>query len=306
MSRIGESVDNQTLCELFDVANTGGIRVSLRRNHIVLVSNNMDSTYRDEWRDGELHFVGMGSLGPQTLGRQNKTLANSARRGYRLHLFEVFEKGRYTYAGEVELASEPYLSDQPDARKQDRFVWVFPLRKKPLAQTAEPRSSLALAEYLPHGAYAVIKADDEQRALVDETLDKLKEAGISVFDQRDVDERRYQRKLDRWHEAVLDRVRLKIKELIANKKRAAKAAGREFKLIDDELRINSASTEDELRAALMFLDYDHPELQEQIFEEARQSVQFPDPPHPADLNDGELQMPERLVGRDRNRFADFT
>jgi 5-methylcytosine-specific restriction enzyme A len=116
MISVGETIDNRTLCDLFCVANTGGIRVSHRQNHIVLVSNNTDPTYRNDWRDSELHFVGIGSTGPQTLGRQNKTLANSARHGYRLHLFEVFEKGRYNYAGEVELAGEPYLSDQPDAR----------------------------------------------------------------------------------------------------------------------------------------------------------------------------------------------
>jgi hypothetical protein len=304
---IGHAIDNRTLCEQFDVANMGGIRVSQRRNHIVLVSNNTDPTYRNEWRDDVLHFVGMGSVGPQKPGRQNKTLANSARRGYTLHLFEVFEKGRYTYAGEVELADEPYLSDQPDARAKDRFVWIFRLRKKLLAPDQQSRSSVAPMNYLPHGAYAVIKATDEQRALVEEAIDKLKEAGVSVFDQRDVDDRRYQRALDRWHDAVLDRVRAKVRELIANRKRAAKAAGREFKLIDDELKINSASTEAELRAALMLLDYDHPELQDQFFEEARQSVPLPDPPRSVpEVNDGELQEPEWLASRDRNRFADFT
>jgi hypothetical protein len=309
--KVGEIVDNRTLCELHDVANMGGIRGSHRRNHIVLVSNNNDPTYRNEWRGDELHFVGMGSVGPQTLSRQNKTLANSGRRGYKLHLFEVFEKGRYTYAGEVELAGEPYLSDQPDARKHDRFVWIFPLRKKPIMTHERPQRSRAPMDYLPHGGYAIIKDDltDEQRALVDETLDKLKEAGVPVFDQHDVDDRRYQRELDRWHDAVLDRVRLKIKELIAKRKRTAKAAGREFKLIDDELRINSASTEAELRAALMFLDYDDPELQEQIFEEARQSVPFPEPSRPVsepEVSISRLQKPKWLKERDANRFKDFT
>jgi hypothetical protein len=195
-------------------------------------------------------------------------------------------------------------------------VWIFPLRKKPLAthedpQQSEPQQSTAPREYLPHGAYAVISADltAEQRALVDEALDKLKEAGVPVFDQRDVDLRRYERALDRWHEAVLDRVRLKIKELIASRKRAAKAAGREFKLIDDELRINSASTETELRAALTFLDYDDPELQEQLFDEARQSVPFPEPPRSVsepEVCGGELEKPEWLKKRDANRFKDFT
>jgi hypothetical protein len=253
MIRIGEAIDNRTLCDLYGVSNMGGIRVNKRRNLIVLVSNNTDQTYRDEWRDGNLHFVGMGSVGPQKLGRQNRTLADSTRRDYTVHLFEVSRKGQYTYAGEVELADEPYMSDQPDARAEDRFVWVFPLRKKPAS--AEPASADEPVDHLPYGTYAVISSGltDEQRSLVDGALDRLKEAGVPVFDRRDVDQRRYERALGQWWEAVLDRVRAKIKELIANRKRAARAAGREFNLVDDELRVNSASTEAELRAALAFL-----------------------------------------------------
>jgi hypothetical protein len=48
--------------------------------------------------------------------------------------------------------------------------------------------------------------------------------------------------------------------------------------VDDELKPNSASTEAELRAAPVFLDYDDPVSQEQVFEEARRSVPMPDPP----------------------------
>jgi hypothetical protein len=210
MMQVGAIIDNRTLCDLFGVANTGGIRVNNRRSHIVVISNNADPTYRNEWRDGVLHFVGRGSVGPQTLSRQNRTLANAGRRCYALHLFEVFEKSRYVYAGEVELAGEPYLSDQPDARAQDRFVWIFPLRKKQSAPEMKPIPPVTqTTEYLPYGAYAVIGADltDEQRAMVDAVLDKLKEADVPVFDQRDRDRRRYEKQLADWWEAVLDRVR---------------------------------------------------------------------------------------------------
>jgi len=309
----GETVDNRTLCDLYGVGIMGGIRVNTRRNLIVLVSNNTDQTYRNEWRDGILHFVGMGSVGPQRLGRQNRTLADSTRRRYTVHLFEVLRKGQYTYAGEVELADEPYMSEQPDANSTDRFVWIFPLRKK---QTGtEPAKPQEEVDYLPYGAYAVVSSDltDEQRALVDEVLDKLKKAGVSVFDRRDLDQRRYEKMLGQWYEAVLDRVRSKIKELIAGKRRTAKAAGREFVLVDD--RVNSASTEAELRAALALLDYDDPVAQAQLFEEARQSVPMPDPPKsvrdqpesPPDTNFGENDMPRRRAAKiDRARFAKFT
>jgi 5-methylcytosine-specific restriction enzyme A len=137
MMHIGEAVDNRPLCDLYGVGIMGGIQVNTRRNLIVLVSNNTDQTYRNEWRDGVLqHFVGTGSVGPQKLGRQNKTLANAGNSGSTIHLFEVFETSRYVYAGEVELAGEPYRSDQTDARKESRFVWIFPLRKK--QASAEP------------------------------------------------------------------------------------------------------------------------------------------------------------------------
>jgi 5-methylcytosine-specific restriction enzyme A len=143
---VGETIDNRTICDLFEVANMGGIRVSQARSHIVLISNNTDPTYRNEWGDGTLHFVGMGSIGPQKLHRQNKTLANSKRYGWTVHLFEVFEKGRYVYAGEVELAADPYFSDQPDARADARFVWISrcdPRRppRSPSARCPKPRPS---------------------------------------------------------------------------------------------------------------------------------------------------------------------
>ena len=282
---IGDVIDNRTICDLFGVANTGGIRVNKRRSHIVLISNHTDPTYRNEWRGETLHFVGRGSIGSQMLVRQNKTLANATRRGYALHLFEVFERSRYVYAGKVEPACDPYLSDQPDAQAKDRFVWIFPLRKKRV-ESAPGQLPLALAptaDYLPYGAYAVIHADltDEQRVTVDAVLDKLKDADVPVFDQRDRDRRRYERALADWHAAVLDRVRAKVKGLIASRRRAAQAGGREFALVDDELRVNSASTEAELRAALSLLDFDDPTSQEEIFEEARRSVPLPDPPNPS-------------------------
>jgi hypothetical protein len=170
------------------------------------------------------------------------------------------------------------MSEQLDATSTDRFVWVFPLRKKPAS--AEPADAEEPVSHLPYGVYAVVSSDltDEKRALVDEALDKLKEADVPVLDLRDLDQRRYEKMLGQWYEAVLDLVRSKIKELKAGKRRAAKAAGREFALVDDELRVNSASTEAELRATLAFLDYDESVAQEQLFEEARQAVPMPDPP----------------------------
>ena len=313
MMEIGATVDNRVVTDMFGVASMGGIRVNHRRSLIVLIRNNTDTTYSNVWRDGVLHFVGQGSVGPQKLNRQNKTLAESAKRGYTLHLFEVFERSKYVYAGEVELTDEPHMSDQQDARNESRFVWVFPLRRKPNV-AASMTSASAPAGYLPHGAYAVIDADltESQVALIHDAMDRLKNAGVKILDQRDIDQMRYDKALATWHQAVLDRVRSKVNLLIAYRKRLAASEGRKFQLIDDELRVNSASTENELRAALGLLDRDDPASVNQIFDEAMSWVPMPAPPkHLQETTNNELPEitsranDEPWMG-DRARFKDFT
>src|SRR3954453_1583913 len=121
----GDVINNRTICDIFGVANTGGIRVNWARNLIVLISNNIGLLYRNDWKDDVLHFVGRGSIGPQKLDRQNLTLAKSKQNGAAVYLFEVFEKGHYRFSGEVELTGEPYLSDQIDSQNESRFVWIF-------------------------------------------------------------------------------------------------------------------------------------------------------------------------------------
>ncbi len=213
MILVGEAIDNRTICDVFGVANMGGIRVNKFRNLIVLISNNTDPTYRNEWKGAELHFVGMGSIGPQKLDRQNKTLANAGKAGASLYLFEVFERSRYVYTGEVELAGEPYRSDQTDARKESRFVWIFPLRRKTAGVNVGKAPEDGPLDYLPHGAHAVIGSalTTEQIQLVNEAVDRLKQAGVPVTEQRASDRGRYDESLARWNKAVHDRVRSSVR-----------------------------------------------------------------------------------------------
>jgi 5-methylcytosine-specific restriction protein A len=78
-----------------------------------------------------LHYTGMGTKGSQQLqAAQNRTVAESATNGVAVHLFEVFEPGRYICAGEVALADEPYQEQQFDIEGNARAVWMFPLRLK--------------------------------------------------------------------------------------------------------------------------------------------------------------------------------
>jgi hypothetical protein len=194
----------------------------------------------------------------------------------------VFEKGRYVYAGQVELAADPYLSDQVDVRADARFVWIFPLRPKVTTEavSALPEAETELPDHLPFGAYALIGSalTAEQTALVNQAMDGLRAAGVKVTDQRDVDEISYKKAMERWYQDYLDCVRAVARELIAKKKQAAKAQGRKFSLVDDELRINSASNAQELRAALMLLDRDEPAAMQEIFDQAWNAVPMPEAP----------------------------
>ena len=75
----------------------GGMRRSKRTNTLVIISDDTKDLYRDVWRDGILHYTGMGKVGDQVLeGNQNRTLYYSEDNGVEIHLFEVFDKGVYT------------------------------------------------------------------------------------------------------------------------------------------------------------------------------------------------------------------
>jgi 5-methylcytosine-specific restriction protein A len=125
----GDVLTNRQLMSTFKVSNSGGMRRSLETDTLVLVSDLTKSLYLDEWEGDILHYCGMGQKGDQTLtGYQNKTLAESRSNGVAVHLFEVYEKNRYTYIGRLELAGEPYHGTQDDVDKKPRRVWVFPLR----------------------------------------------------------------------------------------------------------------------------------------------------------------------------------
>jgi hypothetical protein len=308
---VGDTVTNRAICDEFGVGIMGGIRVSGGRNTIVLVSNNTDETFINTWSSGVLHFVGRGAVGPQKLTAQNRTLANSSISGARVHLFEVFEKGQYVYAGQVELAGEPYRSEQVDARSAMRFVWKFPLRRKiPKPLQFEDRKSRSIQQrnHLPPGAYAVIDSElsPEQCRLVDEMLDRLKRNGISTLDQRDIDENRHRADLARWHEKVLTAVRRRVRSIIAKEKRRNKHST--GLLADDELLITRLSSEQELREALRLLGYEDTVLMENIFEEARQTCPMPETPASlaGQKQDGEGSIPDLPGAPDPRRFDGYT
>ena len=127
----GDTLNNEELRSHFKCSSQGGMRRSHKTNSLVLVSDHTKSTYEDKWVDNIFHYTGMGLTGNQSLTfHQNKTLAESKTNDIHLHLFEVFEEGKYVYIGEVELAGNPYIDKQPDKNNAIRDVFIFPLKLK--------------------------------------------------------------------------------------------------------------------------------------------------------------------------------
>jgi len=105
------------------------MRRSKRTNTLVIVSDHTKPFYEDFWMGDVLHYTGMGQKGDQSLDfMQNRTLRHSNTNGVDVHLFEVFEQGRYIYQGEVELVGEPYQKIQRDFEGNKRLTWMFPVK----------------------------------------------------------------------------------------------------------------------------------------------------------------------------------
>lgn len=133
---IGQIINNNTLMSIFKCGQQMGMRKSNKTNTLVIVSDETKGLYRDVWKNGVLHYTGMGRVGDQVLeGNQNSTLYFSNINGVEVHLFEVLKKKEYTYRGIVRLVDEPYKGRQPDINGNMRDVWMFPVA--PVAETEQ-------------------------------------------------------------------------------------------------------------------------------------------------------------------------
>ena len=145
----GDELNSAKVCEIFGCSLYGGMNRSHKTNTLIITSvrYKADRIYEDKWRGNILDYTGMGQKGDQTLtGNQNKTLYESDSNGVAVHLFEVHEKGIYTYVGEVELAATPYQDEQRDVDHRMRKVWMFPVRLK----SGEEPVSVSSAVYQAH------------------------------------------------------------------------------------------------------------------------------------------------------------
>lgn len=134
--KIGEIISNKKLSSVFKCSTQGGMRRSHKTNSLVIVSDHTRGIYEDRWEGNVLHYTGMGLEGDQKLTfAQNKTLSESRTNNVEIHLFEVFNEGKYAYQGRVELKNDPYSEKQPDRNGVLRKVWIFPLK---LTEFKEP------------------------------------------------------------------------------------------------------------------------------------------------------------------------
>lgn len=125
---VGAELTNERMRKIFKCGNMGGMRRSNQTGTLVIISDDTKGLYRDVWKNGVLHYTGMGKIGDQVLkGNQNGTLFYSDTNGVEVHLFEVMTKAVYTYRGVVKLADTPYKSKQPDDNGNMREVWMFPM-----------------------------------------------------------------------------------------------------------------------------------------------------------------------------------
>jgi len=129
MIETGSILKNKDLCEIFKCGSQGGMRRSLRTNSLIIVSDHTRGIYKDRWEGNILYYTGMGLEGDQSLQyAQNKTLVESSKNGVNVHLFEVFKSAEYIYQGRAKLARVPFKEKQLDQNKDERDVWIFPLK----------------------------------------------------------------------------------------------------------------------------------------------------------------------------------
>lgn len=134
----GMVINNDDLVHAFKVGNAGGMRYSSAHGCLVLIADHTKSLYDDRWDGDILHYTGMGTIGDQSLTGQNQRLANQQQSGTAVHLFEVFQKNRYAYSGQVALVGPLNTEQQPDEEGNLRTVFVFPLKLQNLQQPLTP------------------------------------------------------------------------------------------------------------------------------------------------------------------------
>lgn len=129
--KLGDTFNNKEISKIFQCGNQGGIRPSNETNSIIVILNYVKSIYKDLCYGEERHIVASGTTGDQEIKRVNKSLFDALNIGNKtVYLFESFEFQKYTFAGKLIKAGEPYTRKDNDINGKLRKVWVFPTKIK--------------------------------------------------------------------------------------------------------------------------------------------------------------------------------
>ncbi len=120
---------NKEIAELFQVSNQGGIRKSKETKSIVCIAKMIPCVYKHKKEKDIFWFTGMGKKGDQSLTRQNKALFEAEKENFKIHLFELYEEGKYIYKGIQKISGDIKTEIQADEEGQEREVLLFPFRK---------------------------------------------------------------------------------------------------------------------------------------------------------------------------------
>lgn len=126
-NKIGKTLTNRELSDLFICSTQGGMRRSRTTNTLVLITDLNGGLYKDRWEDDLLYYTGMGLTGDQKLDKQILTLYRSSDSDISIFLVEKLSTDQYLLHGQVRLARTPFVEDQTDVNGRTRSVWVFPI-----------------------------------------------------------------------------------------------------------------------------------------------------------------------------------
>lgn len=172
--QIGQTIDSNTLMDIFKCSNGSGIRRSLTTDTLVIISDNTKSLYTNKWIDNVFHYTGMGLEGDQDINyKQNKTVNESNETSIPMFLFEVFKKNEYIYRGQVKLIDTPYQEIQDDKNGNPRNVWIFPLSL--LDESTIPK--VVLDEYFEEKEKKLKKLSDKE---LEEKTKKTQSKKVSI------------------------------------------------------------------------------------------------------------------------------
>lgn len=126
--KVGEVYVRDDLITAFGGSFYRGMNICKKTNTLVLISKHTKNRiYGDDWQNSLMVYTGEGQKGDQTLTGGNKKLYMSDEENTPVHLFVVFENGKYTYYGLVKLAGDIYYETEKDVDGNPRQVIRFPL-----------------------------------------------------------------------------------------------------------------------------------------------------------------------------------